>query len=297
MLTKYLSKSIRQLTEEAENVTTKDFSYATDELINLSIDDFQNATDQMIVPKSLPIWHAYLNILFKNISDSPIDFAKHTILSSHADLYYLQRLMQYIMETPKADIELYIWWTVVEEMVLHSTSDIRKLHNDYARSITNLEGSTPRSLYCTSGVNQMMGMAVSYAIAQPNFLSTTKPKVMTMINNIRIAFDDLVREITWMDVGTKCSTLEKSHAMKSFVGFPEWILKKGKLDEYYESLVFNKTTHLRNLIDVLKWQMTEKLKTLNATEEIGWATTPTNVNAFHTFQANAISKCAVCGNK
>lgn len=136
----------------------------------------------------------------------------------------------------------------------------------------------------------MMGMAVSYAIAEKDFLEVTKPRVMTMINNIRMSFDDLVRDITWMDVGTKCSTLEKSRAMKSFVGFPEWILQDGKLDEYYGELTFNKSTHLKNLIDVLKWQMLEKLKTLNATEEIGWATTPTNVNAFHTFQANAISK-------
>lgn len=198
--------------------------------------------------------------------------------------------MVYLLELPPAELEVYIWWTIVEEMVLHTTSDIRKLHNEYARSITNLEGSSPRSLYCTSGVNELMGLAVSYAIVDPNFLLETKPRVVMMIDNIREAFDNLVREATWMDDGTKCSTLLKSKAMRSYIGFPEWILTPGKLDEHYEGLSFNLTTHLNNMVDVLRWQMMKKLRTLNETEDLGWATTPTNVNAFHTFQANAISE-------
>lgn len=218
------------------------------------------------------------------------NFASQLILSSTADMYYLEHLVPYIIELPAAELELYVWWTIVEEMALHTTTDIRKLHNEYAKSITNLEGTTPRSLYCTSGVNQLMGLPVSYAIVEPNFLMETKPRVMVMIHNIRTAFENLVREINWMDAGTKCSTLLKSQAMKSLVGFPEWILEPGKLDEHYAGLEFNVSTHLSNMIDVLTWQMTKKLKTLNEIEEIGWATTPTNVNAFHTFQANAISE-------
>lgn len=285
----FLDVSSPQLADEAENITTKDAAYAIEELINLSVDNFQNATDQIIAPTTLPIWCQYLTIIFKDIQPK-INLNDYLILTSRADMYYLQHIMQYILDTPKIDLELYIWWTIVEEIILHTTSDIRKLHNEYVKSITNLEGTTPRSLYCTSGVNQMLGMAVSYAIAQPNFSISIKPQVQTMIENIRKAFDNLVSEINWMDTGTKCSTLEKSHAMKSFVGFPEWILDDSQLDTFYADLDLNVSTHLKNLIDALKWQMFEKLKTLNLTEEIGWATTPTNVNAFHTFQANAISE-------
>lgn len=275
------------MSDEAENSTDKNISNAIGELVNLSIDEFQNSTDSLIAPGTLPIWQQYLSILFADMPN--VDYASHLILSSTADMYYLEHLVVYILELPAMELELYIWWTIVEEMVLHTTADIRKLHNEYARTITNLEGSTPRSLYCTSGVNQLMGLPVSYAIVEPNFLVETKPKVMIMINNIRAAFDNLVREINWMDAGTKCSTLLKSRAMKSFVGFPEWILKPGKLDEHYAGLKFNVSTHLNNMIDLLTWEMTKKLNSLNETEDIGWATTPTNVNAFHTFQANAIS--------
>lgn len=280
---------VPKLIEQAENITKSEVAFATDELLNLSLDDFQNATDQLITPKHYPIWQQYLTAIFKSVHP-PINLTEHIILTSQADMYYLQHLVQYLVDMPTIDIQLYLWWTIVEEMVLHTTSDIRKLHSDYSRSITNLEGSTSRSLYCTSGVNQLMGMAVSYAIVQPDFLSTTKPKVQLMINNIRSAFDTLVQDISWMDSGTKCSTLDKSNAMRSFIGFPEWIIRDGELDRFYGNITFGEGTHLRNYIDVLTWQMADKLASLNVSHDIGWATTPTNVNAFHTFQANAISE-------
>lgn len=247
-------------------------------------------TDRTIAPKTLPIWNQYLSTLFDNITDPPIDYASHLVLTTQADVNYLENLMSYILELTPKELELYIWWTIVEEIVLHTTSDIRKLHNEYAKTVTNLEGVTPRSLYCTSGVNQLMGMAVSYAIAKPNFLAETKPRVQTMINNIRYAFDGIVKQINWMDYGTKCSTLEKSSAMRSLIGFPDWILEPGKLNDFYKDLKFNETTHLNNMMQVLQWKMADKLRALNETEELEWATTPTNVNAFHTFQSNAISK-------
>lgn len=254
----------------------------------MNIFEFQNLSDKLIAPKTSNIWQQYLKTVFQDI-EPMFEVTEHLILSSWSDVYYIQQAIQYVQDMPKVELELYIWWSIVEEFVLHTTSDFRQIHNEYAKTLTNLEGSTPRSIYCTSVVNQLMGMAVSYAIAQPNFLQVTKPKVLYMIENIRLAFGSLVHEATWMDKATKCSTLEKSHAMRSFVGFPEWILKTGELDTFYGNLTFNKTTHLTNLISVLQWQMVEKLKTLNDTEDLGWATTPTNVNAFHTFQSNAIS--------
>lgn len=41
---------------------------------------------------------------------------------------------------------------------------------------------------------------------------------------------------------------------------------------------------------ILQWQIMIKLTKWRNQNLLGWATSPTNVNAFHTFQANAISK-------
>lgn len=253
----------------------------------------------LIYPKSVPIWQKYLNVLFGGIKENQLDLSKEILLTSKPDIMYLQNVVEYIFQLPKLEIELYIWWNVVEELALHTTSDIRKLHSEYAHKITKLEAGISRSEYCTGGVNKLMGMAVSYAIAESDFLIYTKPKVLNMLNNIREAFNNLVRETTWMDDGTKCSTLEKSIAMDSMIGFPDWILENGKLDEFYKGIECNETTHLENMMNVIEWKMERKLRMFKMEDDFQWATVPTNVNAFHTFQSNAISKyifCAVNGS-
>lgn len=278
------------MVQEAENSTKKNENDPLYDLVYMTADELQNSTDSLIYPKSTPVWRKYLKILFDDFKNVSLDLNTEKLLTSRPDIFYLQSVVQYILELPKLEIELFIWWNIVEELAVHTTTDIRKLHNEYARKVTKLEGSISRSQYCTSGINKLLGMAVSYAISESDFLIYTRPKVVTMLNNIREAFNNLVRQTTWMDDGTKCSTLEKSIAMDSLIGFPDWILKKGKLDEFYQGIECNATTHLRNMMVVVQWEMERKLRRFKTTDEFEWATAPTNVNAFHTFQSNAISK-------
>lgn len=54
-----------------------------------------------------------------------------------------------------------------------------------------------------------------------------------MVNEIKQAFVDHVKTINWMDEVTKKVTIEKSREMITFIGYPDWLFKEGKLDEYY----------------------------------------------------------------
>jgi membrane metallo-endopeptidase-like protein 1 len=57
-----------------------------------------------------------------------------------------------------------------------------------------------------------------------------------MLDNIRLAFNTLVKNTTWMDYKTQLKTSEKSESMKSLIGFPEWILNKTELENYYKGV-------------------------------------------------------------
>jgi hypothetical protein len=54
-----------------------------------------------------------------------------------------------------------------------------------------------------------------------------------MIADIQWAFDNLVRSADWMDEDSKVATMDKAEAVKQFIGFPEWLLDKNQLQEYY----------------------------------------------------------------
>lgn len=64
-------------------------------------------------------------------------------------------------------------------MASHTTTELRTLfHQSYDEIRHHGDKSTPpRSLQCASAVNDMLGMAVAYAIADPHFYNFTKPKV------------------------------------------------------------------------------------------------------------------------
>jgi predicted metalloendopeptidase len=65
-----------------------------------------------------------------------------------------------------------------------------------------------------------------------------------MMADIQWAFSTLVRSAPWMDEDSKVATLDKAAAVKQFIGFPEWLLDKNGLEEYYEGV--SKTRQLKS---------------------------------------------------
>ncbi|KAH8382417.1 hypothetical protein KR009_003389 [Drosophila setifemur] len=285
-----VARKVHALKEEADN-NTKPSKNPADDIIYISLMDLQNQTDKNIAPKTLPIWVRYMELILKGTKHAGNTelTSNLTIITSQADIMYLQDIVEYLEETPPAHIESYLWLSTIEELVLHTTSAMRLLHSEYMRVAIGTEGSTPRSLYCANGVNSLFGMAVSYVLADEEFTREKLPRVQRMLSDIRRSFDRLVRSTSWMDAATKRKTVQKSAEMKSFIGFPSWLRNATALNAYYEGAEVNASTHLENLMDFVHWQMMDKLNEMDKPEPIGWATAPSNVNAFHTFQSNAIT--------
>lgn len=57
-----------------------------------------------------------------------------------------------------------------------------------------------------------------------------------MLTDITEAFKSLVREVHWMDKDTKKATLDKIDSIRSYIGYPEWLMKPGELEEFYDGV-------------------------------------------------------------
>lgn len=111
-----------------------------------------------------------------------------------------------------------------------------------------------------------------------------------MLFELKNSLAHLVGQAKWMDDNTKLTTYLKIIQMKSLVGFPDWLLEEGKLDRYYEGIVVEKDKHLENMINILQVKLKQGLNAFRDKQNVTWATVPTEVNAYHTFQQNTISK-------
>lgn len=111
-----------------------------------------------------------------------------------------------------------------------------------------------------------------------------------MLNEMKDVLRSLVGKTKWMDYNTKIATFEKIDGMKSLIGFPNWLLEEGKLDEYYDGVETDISAHLDNMISIIQVKIKKALNKFRESNNFTWATDPTEVNAFHTFQENTISK-------
>lgn len=57
-----------------------------------------------------------------------------------------------------------------------------------------------------------------------------------MLLDIRAAFDEMVTELDWMDADTRARAHKKLHAMRPFIGVPDWITNHENLNKFYEEV-------------------------------------------------------------
>ncbi|XP_046968307.1 endothelin-converting enzyme 2-like [Vanessa cardui] len=276
---------------EANNDTSSE----DDEYLNVpeyTVYEIQEHTDMIVKDNNgtaSPIWKRYLEGVF-NISNVKLDFDNDKILISDPDLVYMALMAAYLSKASPVLIELYVWIKVVEVMAAHTTTELRILFQRSYEALGNHDLYTPpRSQQCASAVNEMLGMAVSYAIADPRFFYITKPKIEVMLSEMKNALAHLVGQAKWMDDDTKLATYQKIIQMKTLVGFPDWLLDAEKLEKYYEGIEVNTKTHLENLINIIQVKIKKALNKFRIGNNGSWATDPTEVNAYHTFQENTIT--------
>ncbi|KAJ9575360.1 hypothetical protein L9F63_025688, partial [Diploptera punctata] len=225
--------SIYQLDDKLTRVMNAYDSKDKADEMEMSVEELQNWTDLSINDTSQMNWTEYITLMYEDIENVTLDLnGKDKIIVTDPD--YIRALAKVLSDTSKQTIELALWWEVVHILAPQTNSDMRSLKEKYIEKIKGGQTPLTRSTFCSSSVNYMMGMAVSYSLADIKFLNETKARVEEMLDDILWAFSSLVRSVTWMDEETKKATLEKAAAMKNYVGFPDWLLDKEKLEIYYE---------------------------------------------------------------
>lgn len=215
-----ISRDIYKFIDAAENASkAEDINGNLSDLIYIKVSDLQKLVDDDLPPaEASPVFETYLTQMLSGIPEAEFDMDNDLILTSNGDILYLKLAIKLIHETAPMHLEMFIWWSVIEDLILYTTTSMRQTYYDYLKTITGVDGASSRSGYCTASVNKLMGFAVSYLIIEDNFMTETKPKVEKMIEDIRRTFNNLVYHASWMDWETKQSTLKKSQKMKSLIG-------------------------------------------------------------------------------
>ncbi|KAK7072076.1 hypothetical protein SK128_024308 [Halocaridina rubra] len=180
-----------------------------------------------------------------------------------------------------------LWWWVYE-LSTETTSRMREIAYNFNEDLTGAQ-APDRSAVCTRMTNLDLGFAVSRDYVDRYFSPAAKQEVSEMVTDMRVAFDSLMNENTWMLPDDLVVAKEKLAAIDAFVAYPDWILNDTELTLGYEGLDIVEKQHFSNLLRVGKWYDKNSLATLRETPVHSFNIPPTVVNAFYSAVENSIT--------
>ncbi|XP_073975739.1 neprilysin-like isoform X3 [Rhodnius prolixus] len=232
-------------------------------------------------------WTEYLselmNGLNKTMNSSDIVYVEN--------LAYFFSLAARLQKTRPHTLQRYLWWGMVSTMIPHTTNEMRTLKDDLYEALFRKQRQS-RSYKCVKYVKTFFNLAISYKFASINSLKETSKKIEWMLKDITTSFNTLVDSLTWMDEKTKRNTWKKASSIKSYIGYPEWLLNQGELEALYKNIEVIDGQFLTSMMLIKSAEVREILSTLgdvasNKSQE--WIADPLEVNAFYGRAANAVA--------
>ncbi|XP_043284149.1 neprilysin-4-like isoform X2 [Venturia canescens] len=232
-------------------------------------------------------WTTYLNAVFEN-TNVTLDLDNDRVIIM--DLNYLQKLPLLLAATPSATIARFVWWSVYSTVAPLTLQKFRDLGFQFSQKVFGLKEKTPRWKGCTGNVNSNFGMALTYVYVENHFNERAKEKALEMLLDVRAAFDEMVAELEWMDVGTRARAHRKLYAMRPFVGFPEWVTDSDKLEKYYEGAEVIEGKLFETFLRLTDVGAKKSLNSLRERpDKDRWISTGTTVNAFYSAILNSVT--------
>lgn len=148
-----------------------------------------------------------------------------------------------------------------------------------------------RSLLKFHFIYHSFSIAVGAQYVRKHFRQDSKAAALEMVNGIRYQFENILKEVNWMDEETRKSAVAKLHSMSTHIGYPDEIMNKTNIEKYYENLEIDENNYLKSILNMqvfgTNYAFNKLRKPVNKTDWITHAR-PAIVNAFYSSIENSI---------
>lgn len=233
-------------------------------------------TDQLQSLVPVIKWQDYLKAL---------EVSADSIILTEPDFL---RECQRIFESGRwTEIQDYLKWKVVSDAA--PFLDHKFVKEDFEFNSKYLHGTEklrPRWKRVLSATNNFLGEAIGQLYVDQAFPPEAKKKALAMVENIKLAMADRIKQLDWMTDSTKIMALKKLSSIQVKIGYPdEWKSYAGLLVEKSPE----RSSYYQNVVNASRWAMRQQLnkmgKPVNKNE---WRMTPQTVNAYYNAGFNEI---------
>jgi putative endopeptidase len=181
-----------------------------------------------------------------------------------------------------ADWKTYLEWNVLKSSASSLSSPFVQASFAFNQAQTGQRVQTPRWQRMSSLTDNNVGELLGQLYVAKYFKPEAKARMEELIKNLRSAFEVRIKGLEWMSADTKTKALEKLHAFRPKIGYPEkW--------KNYDGMKITRTTYFENQKSAGAWRYNEMVNRLGKpVDRTEFGMTPPTVNAYYSPTMNEI---------
>ncbi|XP_075528265.1 neprilysin-1-like [Dermacentor variabilis] len=184
--------------------------------------------------------------LERNFSYIPIhallqkEFCKVNITLAHNEtvelvaLDYYKKLNEFLQRADADTLFNYVGLRHMLEWAATGSKDFRNASFELLKVKKGVRVNKPRWKLCVAEVKKRMVESVDYIYVKHKFNHEAKKEVEDLVRRIRVAFNESLQTLKWMDEETRAAAVTKLVKIGSKIAYPDWLFNKTYLEGLYK---------------------------------------------------------------
>ena len=126
-----------------------------------------------------------------------------------------------LAETSVEDLKSYMELHVIQAYADFLSDAFTDRAFEANKAITGVQEQQPLWKRAVATISGSLGETIGKLYVKEYFPETSKQRVYRLVKDLQQAYEDRLKENTWMSDSTKAKALEKLHAMHINVGYPD----------------------------------------------------------------------------
>uniref|UniRef100_A0A670JCB9 Endothelin-converting enzyme 1 n=1 Tax=Podarcis muralis TaxID=64176 RepID=A0A670JCB9_PODMU len=229
-------------------------------------------------------WMPLLNAVF-----SPVEINETEPVVVYAK-EYLEQVSYLILNTDRRILHNYMIWHLVRKGAGFLDQRFQDAEEKFMEVMYGSKKTClPRWKYCISDTDINLGFALGAMFVKASFAEDSKAVAEEMIKEIKMAFEESLATLPWMDEETRRSAKEKADAIYDMIGYPKFIMDPKELDKVFKDYDAVPDLYYENVMQFLNFSArvaAEQLRKPPNRDQ--WSMTPPTVNAYYSPTKNEI---------
>jgi putative endopeptidase len=181
------------------------------------------------------------------------------------------------------DWKLYLIYKLLNDAAPYLNNALVNLHFNFHQGVlSGVEELSPRWKRAVSTIDEVLGEAVGKLYVQKHFKPEAKERMVVLVENLRNAYAERIKQLEWMSPETKQAALQKLAKFRAKIGYPDkW--------KDYSGLVIKKDQLLSNYHSAKLAEFQREISKLGKPiDREEWFMTPQTVNAYYNPNMNEV---------